>query len=231
MDIAVLCPSRGNPEALFEAAFSFADTRMGDSSFIPVVDENDPDIERYFAFNEDVGLPIEVVPRDLTGSMNAALNYAAAKYADHADIVGFIGDDHRFRTKGWDRVVAKVLRDEGGGLLYGDDLAQREQLPTAVFISSPIVKALGWFGLRGAKHLYLDNTWKQLGEQADCLFYLPDIVIEHMHPAYGKGTWDANHVRVNSEAMYSHDLAVYEEWQRTSAEQDVERVRSAIARP
>ena len=158
MDIAVLCPSRGNPEALFEAAFSFMDTRMNDSLFIPVVDENDPDIERYFAFNEDVGLPIEVVPRDLTGSMNAALNYAAAKFADHADIVGFIGDDHRFRTKGWDRVVSKVLEDEGGGILYGDDLAQREQLPTAVFISSPIIKALGWFGLRGAKHLYLDNT-------------------------------------------------------------------------
>ena len=231
MSIAVLCPSRGNPNAVFEAAFSFKSTAMNpDSWFIAVVDEDDPLIDTYFAFNEDVSIPIEVVPRGKVGNMNLALNYAATKYAEHHDIIGFVGDDHRFRTTGWDRVIDHVLTNEGGGLAYADDLAQREQLPTQVFISSPIIKALGWMGLPGARHLYLDNTWRMLGERADCLFYLPDIVIEHMHPAYGKAKWDENHTRVNSEEMYAHDREVFEQWLATTAEQDIERVRSALAR-
>ena len=230
MSIAVLCPSRGNPNALFDAASSCRTTSMDRSTrFIPVVDENDPMIETYFSFNEDVSLPIEVVPRDQVGNMNIAMNYAALKLVDQYDIIGFVGDDHRFRTMGWDRVVAKVLADEGGGFAYGDDLAQREALPTQVFISSPIIKALGWMGLPGARHLYLDNTWRFLGERTDSLIYLPDIVVEHMHPAHNPNVpWDENHRRVNTSEMYEHDRLVYEAWLADGAEADVERVRAAL---
>lgn len=233
MSITVLCPSRGNPRALFEAAYSFLGTKMeGGSTFVPVIDSTDPELETYFAFNEEHHLPIEIVPIESTGTMNSALNWAARRYAEKADIVGFIGDDHRFKTRGWDRVVAKVLADNGGGILYGDDLAMREELPTQVFISSAIIRALGWMGLPPARHLYLDNAWKLLGEEADCLYFLPDIVIEHLHPAYGKAEWDANHLRVNTDEMYSHDRAVFEAWVNSGrAAQDVERVRSALARP
>ena len=230
MSIAVLCPSRGNPQALFDAAFSCTSTAMDPSTrFIPVVDENDPLIERYFAFNEDINLPIEVVPKGQTGNMNLALNYAVRRAAEDFDIVGFCGDDHRFRTQGWDRVVAKVLEDEGGGFAYGDDLAQREALPTQVFITSPIIRALGWMGLPGARHLYLDNTWRYLGERTDSLIYLPDIVVQHMHPAHNPDVpWDDNHRRVNTSEMYEHDRLVYEAWLADGAEADVERVRAAL---
>ena len=230
MSIAVLCPSRGNPGALFEAAFSCTSNAMDEETrFIPVVDEDDPLIERYFAFNEDTSLPIMVVPRDQVGNMNLAMNYAALKVADDYDIVGFVGDDHRFRTQGWDRVIGKVLADEGGGFAYGDDRAQHEALPTQVFITSPIIKALGWMGLPGARHLYLDNTWRMLGERADCLLYLPDIVIEHLHPAHNPDIpWDDNHRRVNTGEMYDHDRRVYEAWLADGAEEDIAKVKAAI---
>lgn len=232
MVIGVICPSRNNPQALFEAVMSFNDTKSElDTKFIATLDENDRKLHEYIELLEDVPCDLIVVPRDQTGSMNKALNYAAAERVDSCDVLGFIGDDHRFRTKGWDRMLASAFDLIGGGFIYGDDLAQRENLPTQVFISSSIVKALGWFGLPDARHLYLDNTWKTLGEKADCLYYLPDIVIEHMHPAYGKAQWDENHVRVNSAQMYDHDREVFEAWLASGIEQDIEHVRAAIARP
>lgn len=229
MVIATLCVSRNNPKALMEALISHSDTAMDATSrFVVVVDEDDPTLPEYVKLLEDASCDLCVVPRSASGWMNLALNYAARIYAERVDVVGFIGDDHRFRTKGWDRIVGKVLSDQGGGLAYGNDLYMGDYLPTQVFVSSPIIKSLGWMGLPDARHLYLDNTWKYLGENADCLYYLPDIIIEHMHPAAGKGEWDENHQRVNTDEMYGHDRSVYETWVRSQGPVDVEKVRSAI---
>jgi hypothetical protein len=227
--ITVICPSRGNPKALFETLLSFRDTRVEqDSEFVAALDENDPSLPEYLEMLEELPYSLVTVPRDRSGNMNLALNYAAEKKANSADILGFMGDDHRFRTTGWDRIIGSAMEQVGGGIVYGDDLAQREALPTQVFVSSSIVRLLGWFGLRGARHLYLDNTWKMLGDRAGCLYYMPDVVIEHMHPAYGKGTWDPNHVRVNTAEMYDHDRAVYEEWLANDADVDVARVKALL---
>lgn len=232
MEITVLCPTRGNPEALREAYFSFHDTAMERfTRFVAVVDEDDPSLKDYVTMVEDmVDLRIDLVPRGESGSMNKALNFAAMRWKDRANVIGFIGDDHRFRTKGWDRVIGQVMADQGGGFVYGNDLFQGEALPTAVFISSKIVNALGWFGPPKCKHLYLDNTWKLLGDRADCLYYLPDVVIEHMHPAAGKGEWDANHVRVNATEIYDHDRVAFEEWLNDGVEHDVEVVMGVVSR-
>jgi len=229
MSLAVLCPSRNNPIALMQAASAFGATQTGpDTFFVGVVDFDDPMLQDYVERAEADGVLLMQTPPGSVGSMNSAMNWAAERWAQQVDIVGFIGDDHRFRTKGWDHIVEMVLKGQGGGLAYGDDLAQRERLPTQVFISSFIVRALGWMGLPGAKHLYLDNTWLVLGSEADCLYYIPDVVIEHIHPAYGKTEWDENHLRVNSQAMYDHDRTVFETWMTTQREDDVQRVRQSI---
>jgi hypothetical protein len=227
--IAVICPSRGNPKALFEAAMSFHDTRMGESTFVAVLDENDPKLGEYAEAMEDVKHDLIVVPVDAAGNMNLALNYAAMQLKGDAEVLGFIGDDHRFRTKGWDRTIAKVLSEQGGGFVYGNDLYMGDYLPTQVFISADIVRSLGWMGLPGARHLYLDNTWKYLGDATDSLYYLPDIVIEHVHPAAGKAEWDENHLRVNTNEMYAHDREVYEGWLRSTAGTDIERVKDVLS--
>jgi len=58
-------------------------------------------------------------------------------------------------------------------------------------------------------HLYFDNFWKTLGEQARCLAYLPEVVVEHMHPFAGKAKWDENYTRVNDTDMYRRDEAAF----------------------
>ena len=217
MKILVLCPSRGRPAAAQETLDAFLATNPGpDTSLLFVVDEDDQTLDRYPGFAFLVSPP--------PGSMVAALNAAAMAKVDDYDVIGFIGDDHRFRTPGWDLLIAEVFTKYGSGIAFGDDLAQRANLPTQVFISSGIIKALGYMALPTCRHLYVDNAWRTLGEALGALFYIPSIVIEHLHPAYGKGEWDAGHLLVNSQEMYNHDRLAYETWCSEGLARDLERI-------
>jgi len=116
----------------------------------------------------------------------------------------FLGDDHRPRTIRWDQMWIDMLQDHGG-LVYGDDLFQHENLPTAVGMEGRIAMQLEGMVPSGLIHLYLDNFWKQLGEDLNKLMYLPDCIIEHMHPLIGKAEVDEGYIRVNAPEIYDAD--------------------------
>jgi hypothetical protein len=224
MSIIVITPTRGRPAKAAESYEAFLKTRQDPASaMVFVVDKDDPDWDAYVA----VKVPVVTYDHE-GGGMGPPMNAAAADYAASGEhsIVGFIGDDHRFRSLGWDVAIGRAL--ENGGMAYGNDLA-RQDIPTAVFISSDIVRALGWFCLPGAKHLYLDNTWAQVGREAGCLMYLPDVIIEHAHPFFGRGQMDEHYARVNHPSMYAHDEKVYREWNMSGqAQRDIETVRGVM---
>lgn len=185
----------------------------------------DADDDRFFDYVKQQ-VPIGTYKHE-GGGMGPPLNAAIEDLAPKYDIVGFIGDDHRTRTKGWDEVVERCLT-EHAGFAFANDLI-RNDIPTQVFVSSKIILALGWMSLPGAKHLYLDNTWATLGSGAGCLFYLPDVIIEHVHPLFGKGQWDEGYARVNAPTMYEHDSKVYGAWiESGQMEKDVATVRQAL---
>lgn len=225
--IVLLCPSRGRPEKAKEAHESFASLKqIEDTRIVIVPDADDPSLREYM----DLSLPLCVVGASEPG-MGPALNKAAKWALETQDpsIIGFIGDDHRCRAPGWDRRISEVLQEKAG-FAYGYD-GGRADIPTQVFISASIVRALGWMSLPGATHLYLDNTWAELGHRADCLYYLPDVLIEHMHPVYGKGDTDEGYRRVNSPAMYGHDGQVFQRWMDSGqAALDAQTVRSVLER-
>ena len=225
-ELLVLCPTRGRPAAARAAHESFrATSTLETSSILFVVDEDDPFLPEYLA----EGYPTLHQPSP--GNMVAALNQAAAWAIDNLKpkYVGFIGDDHRFRTLGWDKAFTDVLVAKGGGMIYANDLFWPQgEIPTQIFMSSGIIGALGWMGLPSANHLYIDNVWRHIGEALQRLYYMPDVVIEHMHPSGGKAPWDEGHLRVNTETMYSHDRAAFEAWLATDADEDIKRARSAL---
>jgi hypothetical protein len=220
MSIIVICPSRGRPFKALEAFDAFESTKQLETTkMVFVVDEDDATFSDYVRAK----LPVVTYQHE-GGGMAPPTNAAAADLAPHYDITGFTGDDHRFRTAGWDVAITEA----NGGFVYGNDLI-RNDIPTQIFIRSSIVLALGWFCLPGAKHLYLDNTWRVLGDASGSLVYLPDVVIEHAHPFFGRGEMDEGYARVNAPAMYEHDNAVFQAWMNSGqAELDIETVRKAL---
>ena len=224
MPIIVVTPTRGRVQKARETYEAFTKTKRDPHSQMRfIIDKDDPDYDAYVAS----GVPYASFEHE-GGGMGPPMNAAAAEYAKTFDIVGFIGDDHRFRSVGWDVVISHTLRN--GGMAFGNDLA-RHDIPTEVFISSDIVQALGWFCLPGAKHLYLDNTWAQVGREAGCLTYLPDVIIEHVHAFFGKAEMDEGYRRVNHPTMYEHDAKIYREWNESGqAARDIETVRRVLTR-
>jgi len=236
MKTLVLCPSRGRPQKAGELRDSFLATRaMDDTRLLFVLDQDDITADTY----ERIGLDVIRVDPPQRG-MTAALNMGLASVIDvgviDAEIIGFVGDDHRFRTVGWDATFYGYHDLEGPGIFYGNDLFRANgDIPTHWFVSKQILKALGYLALPHCRHLYLDNAWRVIGDEADCLYYFPDVVIEHMHPLAGKAEWDSGYQFVNSPDMYSGDERAFIRWLRAEGpephrDSDVAKVRAAIKR-
>lgn len=189
----VIVPTRGRPEniARLEQALEDTDTTVAD--FLYVIDHDDPRRLDYLK----LGLRrIMVVPQRLR--LGRTLNHASELYQEAYSAIGFMGDDHCPRTPEWDRMLADSLALEGPRIVYGNDLLQGANLPTAVFMHSKIIKTLGYMCPLTMTHLYLDNFWKELGEAVGGLVYRPDVIIEHLHPAAAKAPMDAGYREANS---------------------------------
>jgi hypothetical protein len=239
-EIVVLAPTRGRPERAEDLVASFRGTvHLFSTSLILVVDRNDPEIERYLeipgrhrgpAGGQPLSPPdpvhVMVLAEHETGNLTKATNSAARRVWDDDLVIGHVGDDHLFRTPGWDRVVLAHLRSQPG-VLYGNDLNVRELLPTAPFINAIIPRTLGWYALPTCHHMYIDNAWKQIGQGIGRLIYLDDLIIEHMHPSVRKAKPDAGYLLADS--SLDHDRIAFEAWMKMDYAEDLERVRRALA--
>jgi hypothetical protein len=92
-------------------------------------------------------------------------------------------------------------------------------------MTSDIVRALGYMAPPALTHLFVDDFWRDLGRAADCLRYLPEVVVEHLHPIAGKAEWDEGHKRVNAASMYAADRVAYTRYRATQFRADVVKVQ------
>jgi hypothetical protein len=175
-------------------------------------DDDQPEYPEY------PGVQFRVGPRlRMCGTLNAA----AVEQAPNYKYIGFLGDDHRTRTPGWDDKVIEAL--ESHNVVYGNDLIWGEGLPTAVFLRSEIVQKLGYMAPPSLIHLYLDNFWLELG-RATTIKYLPDVIIEHLHPSVGKANWTPEYNEVNDQALYSADEKSFREYMEAQFQVDLEKL-------
>lgn len=226
-DLVVIVPTRGRPEAAAELAAAFGETRTS-AHLVFAIDEDDP---AHDAYAEALGVyPSSVIdtggaPATMVRALNASA-VARATAPDPPFAIGFMGDDHRPSTHGWDQAYLDALRELGTGIVYGNDLLQGENLPTQVAMTSDVVRALGFMAPPTLRHLAVDNWWLELGRAADCIRYLPDVIVEHRHPYAGKAEWDAGYLRVNSQEMYRRDLAEFERLRRDELQAAAAKVRA-----
>jgi hypothetical protein len=204
--LAVIVPTRGRPRSAARLTQAFIDTHALDAVPVFVADGDDPELPGYRKLLDEGEIPRLLVPEyGGPGGMCQALNYAARRYADLYETVGFMGDDHLPRTVGWDARMLDALDSLEPRIAYGNDLLQGAALPTAVFMQSRIIQAMGYMAPPVLHHLYLDNFWKSLGERLGGLRYLDDVVIEHLHPINGKADWDEGYRRVNAPEVDQSD--------------------------
>lgn len=212
-DLLVIVPTRSRPGAIAELTEAFRNTCTSDTRLVAAVDQTDPELPAYSAIVRSAA-NIDLWVNQGTPTMVGALNSAAAFFLKTAFpyAVGFMGDDHRPRTKGWDRSYLETLREMGTGLVYGNDLLQGERIPTQVAMTADIPRALGHIAPTRLTHLFVDNYWRDLGKGANCIRYLPDVIVEHVHPFAGKAAMDEGYHRVNARTMYQQDAAAYAEY-------------------
>ena len=228
IDFGVIVPSRGRPQNVADLIGAWAETTAGKTKLFVAVDDDDPSLDGYVALSESWDpYQCQLTIRKSPGSMVAALNQVATLLAVPGRIaVGFMGDDHRPRTPGWDLQVLAALRELGTGIVSGPDGFRSDQLPTWCAMTSNIIRTLGYMAPPGCQHMYVDNAWQALGEALGAYRYLPGVLVEHMHPLAGKSAPDAGYARVNSAGVYRRDEAAYVRWARDELPAAVERIRA-----
>jgi hypothetical protein len=219
--IAILVPTRGRPErakALRESIRATAFDRVAVTFY---VDDDDPALPAYI---DVIGARLVTGPRL---GYTATLNRLAE--ASEATILGAFGDDVLFRTTGWDRIVESTLATPG--IAYGDDLIHGKNHPSAVFMSSVIVKALGWLALPATTHQWADDGWKRLGQETGLLRFMPGSR-GRAHAPRGRQGRLGRHVRgVFEDARAKADYEGFQGWLTDGLANDVDKVRAAIGTP
>lgn len=220
MKMCVVVPSRGRPDNADRLAKAFKDTNA-EADLWFIIDNDDPKWNEY-AKNEN----FKCLPADnKTGGCANSLNTGAVYLLDLVkfplyDYFVFMGDDHLPRTQNWDKAFIQAL-GQNTGIAYGNDLLQGENLPTAFCMTRDLVMELRGMTFPGCIHLFFDNFVKQLGIDLNYIKYLPNVIIEHLHPVAGKAEMDEGYARVNQPKWYEEDLLTLQKYLRSEEYADL----------
>lgn len=225
VDLLFIVPSRGRPHNIADLHEAWSATTTGVSGLLVAADDDDPELSGYEQVCAERGIELTVGSRI---RMCPTLNKVAVERAPHHFALGFLGDDHRPRTLGWDTHYLAELKTLGTGFVYGNDLLAKDRLPTQVAVTSNIVQTLGWMALPGLLHLWCDNVWWDLGHAIGRIRYLPDVIVEHLHPLANKAQEDAGYLEVNHPDTAEADRLVYANWYANRMPADVEKLRALI---
>lgn len=219
--LIVIVPTRGRPQSAGRLIEAWRAT-SAEARLVFAIDDDDAESR---AYADVIGESAQLVcaPRM---RMGPTLNYWSRVYAEDHFAVGFMGDDHVPRTSRWDALFLEELRRRPVSIVYGNDLYAREIVPTAVAMTSNIIRTLGFMVPPLQRHLFIDNFWRDLGNALGCLTYRDDIVIEHLHPVAGKSEWDVSYVENNSSTTWSHDELMYKLYSERHLAIDVAKLRA-----
>lgn len=175
--ISLLLPTRQRPNELLElydSAFGTA-ARPAEVEMVAVVDDDD---RSYDALGGIPQLQLLSVPRTtLSDYWNIASRFAKGP------VYGLLADDVRFRTQGWDEVVAEAFPPDGIAHVFGDDgtpYYPNHDYGTHGFIRQEWLDAAGTFTTPDFSKDYADSWLNVLGIALGRQVWVP-ILMEHLH--------------------------------------------------
>lgn len=187
MLISLLLPSRKRPDNLkrfYRSVCDTADTPK-DIEIVVYIDNDDNSYD-------DIELEDLVKVRGPRIVLSEMWNKCYQK--SKGEILGHMGDDIIFRTKGWDSLVKKTFKEYPDNIVfvYGDDGGPLADFGTHGFIHRKWAETVGYFVPPYFSSDYND-TWlndvaKMIGRHKRI-----DVLTEHMHPAFNKAEADITH--------------------------------------
>jgi hypothetical protein len=151
------------------------------------------------------------------------INVPALDIANKYKYVGFIGDDITFETK-WESEFINFLSSVKYGLAFANENSQNSgSLAAHPFITSNMIKAVGFFGCPAVTHHYFDNYWQDMVLTVGNLKYFPNIVMEHRHPLFYKDIKDALFVEI--EKNFELNRNNYYNYRQGPMLEDVRKIR------
>jgi hypothetical protein len=224
-----IIPSRGRPANAGRLHRVMVErSRVSDWCF--AIDRDDPTFADYLAAVPNEYLFVQEERVRMGPLVNRVWDVLGRDYAT----VGFMGDDHVPKTMWFDRKLVDAVWTRNGlwGVAWGDDLLMGDRFPTAGLLGGSMLRAAGYMVPPGLQHLCIDVAWSDLAEGIGCRYYLPEVIIEHRHPAAGKAKLDAGYAANNSPETVAHDNVMLAEWRGGDRSTDlgptVQRIKEAM---
>lgn len=206
--LAIAVPSRGRPHNLQRLVNALQETCTGDYQLLARIDNDDPALVDYL----DIGqVEFLIGPRIFfTHSVNELAQTALEQGFTH---IAILGDDVLPETVGWDEKMIAALNNKMG-VVYGSDGLEHlhgPDLPTHVVVPIEMYEKLGWIGLPTSRHLFCDNTWRELGKLTRFI-YLKDVKLSHLHRWNKAAPNDQTYEEANDKVKREHDRIAFETW-------------------
>lgn len=185
--VSILVPSRGRPDNLRRLYNSLLQTTGGEWELLVRLDDDDPTRGEYDQPPHQANV---TAPRGLMSQLwNDLIPYALG------DIFMLGGDDITFNTPGWDGLIRDAFPEDGIALVHGNDLSPNSAtIATHPFVSRLWVETLGYLAPPYFASDYNDLWLTEVANDLGRHFYIPEVVTEHHHPAFGKAEFDATHL-------------------------------------
>lgn len=226
-DMALIVPSRGRPQNIVRLYEALAKTES-DVELVVGVDADDPKIDEYYEIVNNRNFTLVVSPE--RRKFGPTLNALSLRFANEYEYLAWCGDDHLPITKSWDQRYRDELAKMDAGIVYGNDLVMGASIATQLGFTSNIVRALGYAVPEGFIHLYIDNYFMELARGLGNMVYLPDVVVQHLHPVSGHAEQDQTYREANSPENWSNDQRRFNEYMIEELLTDVEKIREYVSR-
>lgn len=224
-DMLLIVPSRGRPQNIRRLCGALLNTNS-EVDLIVGIDEDDPSRNEYLKVADEYAFKLRVAKE--RQRFAATVNSIAVDYYDSYKYLAWMGDDHVPHTMYWDRRYQQTLEKLKVGVVYGNDLVMGEAIATELAFTSNIVEALGYAIPPGFIHLYVDNYFMELGKAIDALVYLPDVVVQHMHPTVGNAEQDQTYLEANSPENWSNDERVFRAYIAKQLPEDAKKLKELL---
>lgn len=190
--ISLLLPTRGRVALCQRFLQSVVDHTIGIENVEVIIRVDDDDIESHQIDFEGLNTKLLIGPKATMGGYNTeCFNQSIG------EIVVLVNDDMVIQTQGWDEKLRELHRkiEDKIYLAYGNDLFKKADLCTFPILSRQCCELLQQpyhTAYRGAFIDYhLMDIFKRLEKSGfNRIFYLDDVVFEHLHYRTGKADID-----------------------------------------